>query len=494
MRSFLVIICLLLPTTVANATSEAWYRTFFGHYAATLRYLQYGETTPGFNDIYAAQIGDFINTEDVRLATITPAVETLGAYGPEWTFFGARFLPLQSSAQPSFYGMSYMGSNTAFHGAGFDALINPAAVSAAIGNPPQTVTELNTLSSHVASFGYEDFNRSAHHGPLSWNSKDIDGDGKGDFTLGGLIYLSTTGFTTYVTLSHKAAEYVFIDTDEGVLLARLLNGRLSVAKYVAGYGLQEVAAPIQINDVVVNGGHALTSAPAQTIDRIMVRRACGLQTYRYMSGIVHPGPCITGLMGSTGSNGIQTGYWAMPGAAGDFDGDSYPDFWISQTDQGNPSSPTTGHVRLISGALLAAATGNVSIDSLTIAKVSGSATYSNYDGICTTLSPVAGDFDNDGKPDLTCSGHRHMNEAGAMYILRGSDITTGLDVTIADARVIKVAGPMMSQLAPPFHHWDATDYNSDGYDDIVVSADNDVFSGINAGAAYVLSGKAIADH
>lgn len=483
-RIFLPVFCFLIASIgVATATTGPWYKTFFGHYAATLRYVQYGEATTGINDIFVAQIGNFIKTENVRLAVIAPAEETLGAYGLEWTFFGARFLPLQGGT-PSFYGMTYMGSNTSFHGTGFDALITPTDIAGAIGNPPQTVAELNTLSSHVASFGYADFNRSANFAPLSWNSKDIDGDGKGDFTLGGLIYLSTTGFTTYVTVSHKAAEYVFIDTDEGVLLARLLNGRLSVAKYIAGYGLQEVASPIQINDVVLNAGHALTSAPAQTIDRIVVRRACGLQTYRYISGVISLGPCITGL----------TGNWAMPGAVGDFDGDSYPDFWISQTDQGNPSSPTTGHVRLISGALLAAATGNVSISSLTIAKVSGSATYSNYDGIATTLSPVAGDFDNDGKPDLTFSGHRHMNEAGAMYILRGSDITASMDITIADSRVIKVAGPMMSQLAPPFHHWDATDYNGDGYDDIAVSADNDVFSGISAGAIYILSGKAIADY
>ncbi|PCI03429.1 MAG: hypothetical protein COB78_10755 [Hyphomicrobiales bacterium] len=485
-RILLPTFCFLLAAIgIASATSGPWYQTFFGHYAATLRYIQYGKVTVGINDIYAGNIGTFIKTEDVRIATIAPLDETLGAYGNDWTFFGARFLPLEpTTGQPAFYGMSYMGGNASFHGSGMDGIIDPADINGAIGQPPKTVAELGLLASHVSAFGYEGFNRKGHHGPLSWNSKDIDGDGKGDFTMGGLLYLSASGFTTYVTISHKAAEYVFIETDEGTLLARLLNGRLSVAKYIAGYGLQEMAPPIQIDDVVVNAGHALTTAPAQTIDRIVVRRACGLQMYRYVSGTISADACISGL----------TGNWAMPGASGDFDGDSYPDFWIAQTDQGNPSSPTTSHVNLISGALLAAASGNTSIASLTIAKVRGSALYSNYDGIGTTLSPVAGDLDNDGRPDLSFSGHRHMNEAGAMYILRGSDITTGLDITIADSRVIKIAGPMMSQLAPPFHHWDATDYNGDGYDDIVVSADNDPFSGINAGAVYVLSGKSIATH
>lgn len=483
MRTFVVIFCTLLLTQPANATNEAWYRNMYGHYVATLRYIQYGEATPGFNEIFTSQIDKFIKTEDVRLAIIAPSENTLGAYGPAWTFFGARLLPLLATIKaPSFYGMSYMGSNTSFHGDGFDALITPTNITGAIGQPPQIIAELNTLSSYVSTLGFENFNRSSHFAPLSWNSKDIDGDGKGDFTLGGLIYLSNSGFTTYVTTDHQAAEYAFIDTDEGVLMVRLLNGRLSVAKYIVGYGLQEVADPVQIDDVSLNAGHALTIAQAQMIDRILVRRACGLQTYSYISGLISIGPCITGL----------TGNWAMPGASGDFDRDGYPDFWVSQTDHGNPEAPTTGHVRLISGAALAAtSTGDVSIDSLTIARVGGSALYSNYDGIATTLSPVAGDFDNDGMPDLTFSGHRHMNEAGAMYILRGSSITAGLDITIADSRMIKVAGPIMAQIAPPFHHWDATDYNNDGYDDIVVSADNDTFSGINAGAVYLLSGKLI---
>jgi|HigsolmetaAR202D_1030399.scaffolds.fasta_scaffold123526_2 hypothetical protein len=43
----------------------------------------------------------------------------------------------------------------------------------------------------------------------------------------------------------------------------------------------------------------------------------------------------------------------------------------------------------------------------------------------------------------------------------------------------------------PFHHWDATDYTGDGVDDIVVSADNDLCSGLNAGAIYLLDGAAI---
>jgi hypothetical protein len=51
----------------------------------------------------------------------------------------------------------------------------------------------------------------------------------------------------------------------------------------------------------------------------------------------------------------------------------------------------------------------------------------------------------------------------------------------------------MSQVAPPFHHWDATDLLGDGHADIVIPVDNDLCSGLNAGAVYVLSGKKITE-
>lgn len=66
------------------------------------------------------------------------------------------------------------------------------------------------------------------------------------------------------------------------------------------------------------------------------------------------------------------------------------------------------------------------------------------DGIATTLSPFAGDIDGDGKPDLTFSGHRHMNEAGALYILFGRDLRHGMTTTIESNKIVKIAGGVMS--------------------------------------------------
>ncbi len=121
----------------------------------------------------------------------------------------------------------------------------------------------------------------------------------------------------------------------------------------------------------------------------------------------------------------------------------------------------------------------------------GSDKYSDYDGISTSLSPIAGDLDGDGRPDLSFVGHRHMNEAGALYILLNEHITERGQLDITDRNVLKVVGKPMCQLAPPFFHYDATDLNGNGHCDIIVSADNDLYSGIHAGALYVLDSKKI---
>lgn len=159
-----------------------------------------------------------------------------------------------------------------------------------------------------------------------------------------------------------------------------------------------------------------------------------------------------------------------------------------------PLEEQRDHVSLISmERLLNLEKPYVSLAELTYFTVKGHPKYSDYDGISTSLSPVAGDIDGDGKPDLSFVGHRHMNEAGALYILRNQDIVEGGVIDITNSKVIKVLGRLMSQLAPPYRHWDNTDFNGNGHSDIILSADKDLYAGLHSGSIYILDSKKIID-
>ena len=88
-RRLLILPAVLLVLAAFAAPSE-FHRWQFGEFAAALRYLQYGEATPGINDIFVREIRHFVRTEDVRIGTVHPQ-PTLGTLDGSWIFFGARF-------------------------------------------------------------------------------------------------------------------------------------------------------------------------------------------------------------------------------------------------------------------------------------------------------------------------------------------------------------------------------------------------------------------
>ncbi len=475
---FKAIILLLICSNIYAASLE-FHKWQFGEFAANLRYVQHGIPTEGINEIYVREVGQFIKAKDITLNVLCPST-TLGTLNGSWTFFGARFIPLiADNEKPSFYSVSYLGGAEAFHnGTSFDALITPGEICASTRANHCELKKKGLSDGFVSRWGHAPLNRTGHHAPLSWNSLDIDGDGKGDFTFGGLLHLSTARYEPIID-RRIGAEAVFIRTDMGVRLVRLHENDISIERFKDGDLQDEKLLPI--SGVGENAGHALVALPGASNDLIAVRETCGLAAYEYKNNKLSKVKCISGL----------TDKWAMVGARGDFDSDGIDDFWISQTAHGTPVGLNRDHIRLISGSKWQRLKGNINIDSITIATIRGSTAFSDYDGIGTTLSPVAGDIDGDGIPDLTFSGHRHMNEAGALYVFFGKDYTTGMVTTVEDQRIAKVVGPLMAQLAPPYHHWDATDWDDDGHDDIVVTADNDLRAGLNAGAVYVLSGALI---
>ena len=128
-------LCLLLAvSTSAYATNLEFYRWQFGEFAATLRYLKNGKATHGVNELYAKEIVGFVESDDLTIGFLCPE-ETSGTLSGQWTFFGARFLPLVGKTRsPSFYAVSYLGGAAGFHnGSSFDALITPKDISVSLG-------------------------------------------------------------------------------------------------------------------------------------------------------------------------------------------------------------------------------------------------------------------------------------------------------------------------------------------------------------------------
>jgi hypothetical protein len=104
----------------------------------------------------------------------------------------------------------------------------------------------------------------------------------------------------------------------------------------------------------------------------------------------------------------------------------------------------------------------------------------------------AGDFNNDGKPDLIV-GARFYGVGGAAYIvLGGSGMLTSYDfsVTTSNAQVLRLIG---RQFGGEFGGSvsSAGDFNNDGFDDVIIGgAMEDINGNLRAGVAYVVYGHA----
>jgi hypothetical protein len=88
----------------------------------------------------------------------------------------------------------------------------------------------------------------------------------------------------------------------------------------------------------------------------------------------------------------------------------------------------------------------------------------------------AGDFDNDGFPDILIGSQSH-SPGGAAFIFSGGTGDTlfsifGANVGDALGRSVSLAG----------------DVNSDGHTDIIVGSHLNDYNGVSAGAAFVISG------
>ncbi len=174
---------------------------------------------------------------------------------------------------------------------------------------------------------------------------------------------------------------------------------------------------------------------------------------------------------------------AKLGATGDFNRDGFNDFWVVIRHE----EPGTSRSFLVSGKDL---TSEYDIRN-SYCELIDSKKYSDTDGLGSTISPIAGDFDQDGIPDFSIGGHFHMSWNGALYILPGKHLKSDCKIPITSKKVVKILGEPFSELVPTGFHYDYMDINKDNYSDIILTADNDLEAGFSAGALYILDGKKI---
>ncbi len=184
----------------------------------------------------------------------------------------------------------------------------------------------------------------------------------------------------------------------------------------------------------------------------------------------------------------------LVGGIGDYNQDGVPDFWISfRNFRGR------GTARLIDGSTLIKDNGknSVELSDVQLFQLDGYSALSMIDdGIGSSLSYHAGDIDHDGKPDFSIGAHYNLSYTGSLYVLTSANLQKILDkgifrIDVLNDKVWRFRPSMTAEAAPGYFHFDNVDINGDGFDDIVISADNDSESGPQSGAVYVLDGRKI---
>ncbi|HKY88219.1 MAG TPA: hypothetical protein VJL90_15785 [Pseudorhodoplanes sp.] len=455
------------------ARSQSHYMHLYNMYAATERHRQYGIAADNVA-IFYGKARDFARIEDVTEKIVCP--KPVKKIPSGFTFYGVRNIVLNRTGKPAlFYSASYQG-NFAFvrDRDEFDSLID-------LGNPGKggIVQLKQSQAANLMAGAPKPLTRNGSFiTPFSFNTADVNGDGTDDFFYGGRLYLSDKG--GYHPISDDTLdgnEVIFVRdgflTPHGNIVERWRYEEDHLVK--AGEVTLEASAAKNRPFTIFPLAGALTDLAdvivitASTYDFYALRDG---RTQRVLS------------VPATAPHSV------IIGARGDFDGDGKDDIWLTESRWRNQDGKIVGRASLLSSRKFN--TGASRLRDIVSFTLYGSGLYTDSDGIGASLSPVAGDFDRDGKPDLSISGHIHMNEAGALYILRGKDISGVSQLSISDAPVIRIVGRPVSNLAPPFVHYDMpSQYGSR----IVVAADNDLCSGVAGGAIYFLDvGKLVQGH
>ncbi len=458
-----------------------WIQFFYRQQAAALRYRDYGIIDTELYALYGAEEAGFLDVNDLYIHRICPKRGD-GFVGGSYLYYGARILILPQMDQlPVVVTLSYHGNaDWAHKNRSFDTYFS-------IGGLSQRDVVIQEDTGLLANWFSRRDNKpllastSQYYRPLSYNSGDVDGDGQADFFLGDELVLGAQFNSKTMKFSREGnhvtlpGESIFLGhksiatLDRKVLSARRWEN--GVLKSIAQLNISpEIADKVPFSLLPLPDDGTAKHVAVRLTDSLWILSLGGDNVWRANAKLT----------------GFQPGE-LLTGAFGDFTRDGVMDFWIAQPRWKNKDGKTVGRLWLLDGKKAM----NGDISTSMVSTITGNPRFTNYDGIGSTLSLIAGDIDGDGIPDVSFSGHRHMDEAGAMFILPGRAIEREIDVE--NPNIIKIKGRPVSQLAPPFNHWDVSDVNGDGYADILVTADNDMCSGLNAGALYILDGKRTID-
>ncbi len=470
---------------------------YFERNEAFVRLFDTGEASP-LTEIYKAEANKFASINAVSLAKICPAQVDYYSNSAH-IFWASRNQYLRSRTADSsefliILAGSYAGAKTALHrGKAFDAVIDSRAIEG--GKPIRLDVSAGLMSEYMNRKGAESLTDSSngHFIAYGYNTGDVDEDGTDDFILGDEIYLSDRLINKEISSGLGVERNsVFLKSGRSTVIASLTAHSVQLLSFDKARNELRVIEKISIanieNQIDKTGPFSLFPLPDINHDgqedfAIKLNDAIVLFLSPYSS---------IGKQQTITLTGIEKGFLLIGGFA-DYDGDGVKDFWVTQPQRLGPSPDNRfGWASLIlSKEIQRTNTTPISISDIAKFTLTGSAQFSDYDGIGTSVSLRSGDTNGDGLPDFSISGHRHLNEAGAMFLVSGKDIMRSRTMNVTDERIAKIRGGAMTQLAAPYFHMDAFDWDRDGYADIVVNADNDGCSGASAGAIHVASGRGI---
>lgn len=341
---------------------------------------------------------------------------------------------------------------------------------------------------------------------LGRGSADLDGDGRAEFVVRGRLFFGAdfakNGFTDMKRMESipVSPSTVFVSGPKGwsivhaeaeAIVFRRLGPKRTFAEF------ERISFPDETLKLAAGAKTRLFPLPDVDGDgsgELGVQTDAGI--FILFSGDDYKRE--TGVLIS--SDQLGTEY--VVAAVGDFDGDGADDFWIGDRFARRGRAKPVGAVWLVLNKDLAQIhkeggdNKTVDLERLAARVLTGTERYlteGTGGGVPYTIALRAGDLDGDGRPDLTVTSHYALSNAGALYVLLNRDLGRAKEHTIDQPYVRRVVAHPFAYFATGPFHQDNVDYNGDGRDDIVITADVDHEAGFGAGAVYILDGRGIVE-